>query len=213
MDRWLCGLVCGALAILPWPHLLSPLWAVPIGTTALILLWRHQRFLAGALLGFGWSLLFFQLQLDWLETIGQPNERHTITASLRDVISGKSSTHLVAEVATLDGNTLFPHPLVRLGWFQAPAMPVPGSTFVAEVRLKPAHGFANPGGFSLESWLLGQGITATGSVRRLQWLHLAEPSWRERWLQLARASVADLAQGPLLLAMVFGEQGAVSSES
>lgn len=77
---------------------------------------------------------------------------------------------------------------------------------MAEVRLKPAHGFANSGRISLESWLLGQGITATGSVRNLRWQQQAQPSWRERWLQLARSTVTDLSQGPLLLAMVFGEQ-------
>ena len=213
MDRLLCGLVCGALTLLPWPRLPSALWVVLIGIGALLLLWHRRLFLAGVLLGFGWSLLFFQLQLHWLETIGRPNELHTITASLKDVISGKSSTHLVVEVASLDGHPLFPRPLMRLGWYQAPAMPASDSTFSAQVRIKPAHGFANPGGFSLESWLLGQGITATGSVRSLRWLQQAQPSWRERWLQLARSTVTDLSQGPLLLAMVFGEQGAVSPES
>lgn len=213
MDRLLCGVVCGVLALLPWPRLPSPLWAALIGLVALLLLWRRRWFLAGALLGFGWSLLFFQVQLHWLESLGHPNEPHTITATLKDVISGKPSTHLVAEVVTLDGKNLFPHPLLRLSWYQVSGMPAPGSSFSAQVRLKPAHGVANPGGFSLESWLLGQGITATGSVHSLIWQHQAPPSWRESWLQLARTSVAKLSQGPLLLAMVFGEQSGVSPQS
>lgn len=43
----------------------------------------------------------------------------------------------------------------------------PGSACRLEVRLKRPHGLANPAGFDFEAWLLSEGVTATGSVRRL----------------------------------------------
>ncbi|MDT8397270.1 MAG: DNA internalization-related competence protein ComEC/Rec2 [Pseudomonadales bacterium] len=41
----------------------------------------------------------------------------------------------------------------------------PGQRWRLKVRLKRPHGFANPGGFDYEAWLLQQGISATGYIR------------------------------------------------
>lgn len=46
-------------------------------------------------------------------------------------------------------------------------LPLPGSDCRLEVRLKRPHGAANPAGFDFESWLLSEGVTATGSVRAM----------------------------------------------
>jgi competence protein ComEC len=62
---------------------------------------------------------------------------------------------------------------LRLSWYgsadgRQPApmsMPVPGEYWRLTVRLKPAHGFINPGTFDYEAWLFGSGIRATGYVR------------------------------------------------
>lgn len=56
--------------------------------------------------------------------------------------------------------------LVRLNWYDAPHGLVAGERWRFPVRLKPPHGFANPGGFDYERWLFQSGILATGSVRR-----------------------------------------------
>jgi competence protein ComEC len=54
---------------------------------------------------------------------------------------------------------------VRLNWYRhAPALH-PGERWQLRVRLKRPHGFANPGGFDYERWLLAAGIRATGYVR------------------------------------------------
>ncbi|MDC0598572.1 DNA internalization-related competence protein ComEC/Rec2 [Gammaproteobacteria bacterium] len=42
---------------------------------------------------------------------------------------------------------------------------VPGQYWQFKVRLKRPHGFANPGGFDYEAWLLQQKISATGYIR------------------------------------------------
>jgi predicted membrane metal-binding protein len=49
-------------------------------------------------------------------------------------------------------------------------------------KLKIPHGLGNPAGFNAERWLLGQGITATGTVSRAAFIYQADHSWRDRWL-------------------------------
>jgi len=54
--------------------------------------------------------------------------------------------------------------LARLSWHGAPPLRA-GEGRTLKVRLKPPHGFANPGGFDYERWLFQEGIVATGYVR------------------------------------------------
>lgn len=54
---------------------------------------------------------------------------------------------------------------VRLSWYHGEPVHT-GEQWQFEVRLKPPHGFMNPGGFDYEAWLFQQGIQATGYVRQ-----------------------------------------------
>lgn len=54
----------------------------------------------------------------------------------------------------------------RLSWYgKHPALNV-GEKWRLHIRLKPVHGFKNPGGFDYKVWLQQQGIAATGYVRQ-----------------------------------------------
>ena len=69
--------------------------------------------------------------------------------------------------AVQDGGGWQPMALrLRLGWYGAPRSLRAGARWQLRVRLKRPHGFANPGGFYYEAWLVRQGIQATGYVRR-----------------------------------------------
>jgi competence protein ComEC len=54
---------------------------------------------------------------------------------------------------------------IRLSWYFGQAVRA-GEKWQLEVRLKPPHGFMNPGGFDYEAWLFQHGIDATGYVRK-----------------------------------------------
>jgi len=54
---------------------------------------------------------------------------------------------------------------IRLSWHFAESVNA-GERWHLEVRLKPPHGFMNPGGFDYEAWLFQHGIHATGYVRK-----------------------------------------------
>lgn len=55
--------------------------------------------------------------------------------------------------------------VVRLSWYRDAEPVRAGDAWRLQVRLKPPHGFANPGGFDFERWLFLQGIRATGYIR------------------------------------------------
>ncbi len=54
---------------------------------------------------------------------------------------------------------------IRLSWYYAEKVNA-DEKWQLEVRLKPPHGFMNPGGFDYEAWLFQHGINATGYVRK-----------------------------------------------
>ena len=54
---------------------------------------------------------------------------------------------------------------IRLSWYYGRKVNA-GERWQFEVRLKPPHGFMNPGGFDYEAWLFQHGIQATGYVRK-----------------------------------------------
>jgi len=54
---------------------------------------------------------------------------------------------------------------VRLSWYYGSQVNA-GEKWQLEVRLKPPHGFMNPGSFDYERWLFQHGIHATGYVRK-----------------------------------------------
>ena len=62
---------------------------------------------------------------------------------------------------------------IRLSWYYGRPVHA-GEKWQLEVRLKPPHGFMNPGGFDYEAWLFQHGIDATGYVRKSA-LNLPEP--------------------------------------
>lgn len=54
---------------------------------------------------------------------------------------------------------------VRLSWYHGEPVAAADHGQLL-VRMKPPHGFSNPGGFDYEGWLLQQGLDATGYVRK-----------------------------------------------
>ena len=112
--------------------------------------------------------------------------------------------------------------LVRLSWYRQVPRLLAGQRWQLAVRLKPPHGFVNPGGFDYERWLFQQGISATGHVRDFETARLLDPgpvSHRlARFRQLLRDRLDALggtdASSPvaraLVQALVLGERGALT---
>ncbi|MCG6940064.1 MAG: DNA internalization-related competence protein ComEC/Rec2 [Thiohalocapsa sp.] len=120
-----------------------------------------------------------------------------------------------------DGGPRGFHGLVRLSWYRnAPVLRV-GERWRLHVRLKPPHGFVNPGGFDYERWLFQRGIAATGHVTDAADAKLldADPGthWLDRWRQQLRDRLhALLPAGPaaaLVPALVLGDRGGLTPDA
>ena len=70
----------------------------------------------------------------------------------------------VSQFEAEDTSIVFPERL-RLSWYYGPHVNA-GERWRFLVRLKPPHGFLNPGGFDYEGGLYQQGIHATGYIRK-----------------------------------------------
>lgn len=95
----------------------------------------------------------------------------------------------------------------------------PGQRWRLSARLKRPHGNLNPGGFDYESWLLAEGIGATGNlVRGERELLKAFVPTANNLLDLARCRLATHIHGALgerpftgvVVALVVGEQSGIS---
>ena len=110
--------------------------------------------------------------------------------------------------------------LVRLSWYEgAPALAA-GERWRLPVRVKPRHGFANPGGFDFERWLFEQRIAATGSVRRGDPPVRLDPGpagerltlWRQRFGEHLAGILGDDPALPLIKALTIGDRSELSPE-
>lgn len=83
------------------------------------------------------------------------------TFDVDNVYSFASDGKLIEQAVGIEN---FPNRL-RLSWYYAKKVNA-SESWQLEVRLKPPHGFMNPGGFDYESWLFQHSIGATGYVRK-----------------------------------------------
>jgi competence protein ComEC len=106
---------------------------------------------------------------------------------------------------------------VRLSWYREAPVMHPGERWQLRVRLKAAHGLANPAGFDYQRWLFAHGLRATGYVktdtgnRRLAVARA--PPW-QRLRQRLGGVLARLdlpaAQRALMRALAIGDRGGMT---
>lgn len=129
------------------------------------------------IIGFIYTLSFAKQQLDYRldEFLVGQNIIVTGTVSSIPVSTGKDSQRFELTVDAFRVlqpaiNSLSPvaskaPEKLRLSWFYGVEVNA-GEQWQLEVRLKPPHGFLNPGGFDYEGWLFQQGIHGTGYIRK-----------------------------------------------
>src|SRR5690606_2238523 len=97
----------------------------------------------------------------------------------------------------------------------------PGQRWQLLLRLERPNGFANPGGFSYDAWLLQQGIRVTGYVRASPYNRLLPDPVERPWfgrLRFRLSQLMDEADGGLWLqsslvkALAIGDKSGISQE-
>lgn len=220
------------LAFVAWLPALPPLpqWflfcALPLLAVAL---WR-ARGLSGlvlaALLGLCWSLAFAQERLArmlppylegtdfWVTGLvtGLPQKGER-SQQIGFYVERSCFALLPADCPAV--NQVFRHRHILLNYY-GPQLLHPGQRWFWRVRLSAPRGFANPGGFDYEAWLLQQGVAARGYVRdtafttRLQdggaWLSRLRYALRERLSQALEGRPG----AAIIVALVLGDREQIS---
>ena len=177
--------------------------------------------LAALVLGFCWSHLWACALLCNPFPDARAQQDLTIVgriASLPDVTADRTR-FLFAVEQTLDAGAPVPFQgRVRLSWYKDAPQLQAGERWRFRARLKPPHGFLNPGGFDYERWLFRQQVKATGYVRTQDkpqqlaagaggyWLSRGRQWLRERLHQALPSGVG----AALVPALVIGDRGGLT---
>jgi len=122
------------------------------------------------------------------------------------------------EAAYVESHKVQLPPRVRLSWYGAYDPPKVGEKWQLMVRLKPPHGFANPGGFDFERYLYEQGIGATGYVRKSSENKFLAPATSivqpiREWLrERIDDALVDAPMRGFIKALVIGDRGELSQD-
>ena len=106
---------------------------------------------------------------------------------------------------------------LRLSWYYGEEVRA-GESWQFTVRLKPPHGFMNPGGFDYEAWLFHNGIHATGYVRNSEHnRRTATTNWsdinavRQRIAEFIIQARHDSTFAGLIIALAVGERSRIDA--
>ena len=200
------------LLLLPW--LPDPVWLVAlVSATAPMFRFRLLRCGAWIVLGFCWAAWQAGTLLNKalpLELQGRDIRVQGVVESLPEQLAGGQTRFYFAVTAYQLSQGWQPLRLrTRLHWYRGALPMQAGEAWQLRVRLKAPHGFANPGGFDYEAWLLMQGYAAKGYVRETSLnVHLGNSGERLDGLRFAlRARLEPVLEGAshkgILLALVI----------
>lgn len=204
------GFVAGVCAFHLLPAPLAP-WIIGLALPpALLLAWWRPGWPALPLflwLGFGWAeyLACPLLCSPFPDELARvPLVVEGRIASIPAEHSGATRFQFRLERTLRDGRPLAVAGLVRLSWYRCDQRLTAGERWRLTVRLKPPHGYANPGGFDAERWLFEQGVMATGYVQDKTGALRLDPGPGPDWLTRWRQSIAEH------LEQVLGEHHALA---
>ncbi|MBQ0713135.1 MAG: DNA internalization-related competence protein ComEC/Rec2 [Porticoccus sp.] len=110
-----------------------------------------------------------------------------------------------------------PHDLkmLRLSWYYHDATLRPGQVWQLRVKLRRPRGTVNPGGFDYHTWLIRQGVSATGYVRdteenRIISRHSSVNSLRFQLRETIQLLPIDDGGKALILALTLGDRSLIS---
>jgi len=203
-----------------------PVWNwVILSPFLLITLWRlpWSRIPAAVGLGFLWALAHAHLSLGdpFPEALqGRDVVIEGMVASLP--VSSDRGVRFDFRIDSLrfEGKRYASPGRVRLSWYEADTSIGAGEHWRLVARLKPVHGFMNPGGFDYEGWLYRKGIAVRGYVSRHGEKRRIKTSDSLLDLQLLRQrirneienAVTNTTAAGLLKALVIGDRSGLTNE-
>ena len=223
MTQCLLLFSAGVLSVGFFPVLL-PFWAaLPAALIAAFCLFRYRDYrLLSLVFGLAWGTFsggqLLQHQLPASMELQEFQVRGTVV-DLPQNNDRRTRFQLQLESCTaVQTGQQLPLKKLLLSWYGERPEVFSGQHWQLRVKLRRPRGFANPGGFDYQHWLLQQGISATGYVRKggdSQLLGVHDHWLRDQRQRLFRQiqglELPELQRG-LLLALVVGEGSSLGSD-
>ncbi len=230
MEWWLLTFFLGAILSLFLPIVpeISLLFLILI--VAFILFRFHQLRLLAVLIFAGcWLLMSASHQRNTLANNGinlaeQPRSVVIVKGTINNIVTHQQTTNrfnfMVSHWQNEKLNTPF---VIRLNWQKPSQQLLQGQRWQLAVKLKPAHGLANTGGFNYQVWLMHNHIVATGYVKqdtaksikksgtRNNRLLSSNVAWRQKLYQKFTESLAKEPMQGVLIALGFGERSKLTA--
>ncbi|MGJ8693400.1 MAG: DNA internalization-related competence protein ComEC/Rec2 [Thalassotalea sp.] len=219
MDWWLITFFIGAILSLFLP--IVPAFSYVIFLTALSLLLfylKRARKAIGLLFGILWILftaaIYNQaLNLNDIEFSHFYQKQITVQGTITSLVTEQDLKANVRFNFIIDhfDNKKLSHPVhVRLSWLAPSHSLAQNQRWQLLVKLKPAHGLANAGGFSYQTWLRKNNLIASGYVVNKKntaiknILLVVDSSLRQQWFDQFSSKLENNAHAAVLLALTFG---------
>ncbi|GHG03027.1 DNA internalization-related competence protein ComEC/Rec2 [Thalassotalea marina] len=221
MDRWLISFSLGALLSLFLP-LTPSLFYVAFFTVLSLLCFfiSKTKWLSALFCGCAWLL--------WhgasYHTVWQNNglDKNSVNQKYQQAVAEITSiaaikndrVSFIADISSLDNKALKKPIRIRVTWLEPSIVPKQGQLWLLTMKIKPAHGFANPGGFNYLTWLKQQHIHATGFVKNKAVNQLINKgvTWREQLYQKFSQLLPEENSSAIVLALTFGEKSQLSDK-
>lgn len=214
--HWLVLAFCAGAAAVHFLPVLPPLMSLLAIAVAGMLVRRRWPAIAAVLVGLAWTALGARQIVadDW------PCARDREVVDLHGVVTAPATmragrVEFDFRVVEPTGSGAPPH--LRLSWYEATAVPLPGQHWRVTARVRCRSGFSNPGTPDRELALLRQGIGATGYIATGSTpLLLADRPWqypvqrlRQRIASDIGTSVSSSASAAVLQGLAVGVRGNV----
>ena len=230
MDKWLLLFFLGAILSLFLPIVPALFYIVLLLALVVALIIIKKYALTGLLLGCCWVLLqgyLYQTKLSFNDLSKSNLHQHshiitgevlTLTANATNLITTHTNTknentqRFNFKVTSFDYKPLAQPFIVRLSWKKSSFLVKQGYKVRLKVKLKPAHGLANSGGFNYQLWLRSKNIIATGYVLTSEENKILsdEVSFRQQQLENINKIIPKHPLSSLVIALSLGERSTIT---
>ncbi|WP_286235185.1 DNA internalization-related competence protein ComEC/Rec2 [Thalassotalea sediminis] len=219
MDRWLLSFIAGALLSLFLPIVPSIFYVVLFTVLSLFIciIFADKR-IGLVFLGMAWVIY----QGASYESIWKNNGIALQSLHKSPLITVGEVLTIVQDkdniqrfnflIKTLSGKQLVQPIKVRLRWKKGNYQLLQGQEWRLNIKLKPAYGLANSGGFHYQTWLRQQNIHATGYVVKAFPPIFSKPSLRQYLFNHYQRLTKPDPQNALLQALTFGIKHNISDQ-
>lgn len=224
MDWWLASFFLGSILSLFLPIVPELFVLILLILFSIILfLYKPLRLSSGLFFGASWMLynafnyqnLWQDNNLDLLELAQTSQWVEGKVISLQHLTTpdqfndSKKTLRFNFNITHLNSEKITKPLKIRLSWKNADITVQQGQFVRLKVKFKPAHGLANIGGFSYQTWLRSKHITATGYVIKDKNNKVLTTSYsiRQQLFNSYKNLLPEHDLSPLLLALGFGSRG------